>query len=58
MRVDDVAGDICQTIQGGGEVMPFNSRDEGTTCVSITWRAMSGRPYQRRGGRQEHLAHL
>jgi len=27
--------------------MPFNSRSEGSTCVSMTWRTLSARPYLR-----------
>jgi hypothetical protein len=28
--------------------MPFDSRNEGVTCVSMIWRAISGRPYLHR----------
>jgi len=35
--------------------MPFDSRNEGATCVSMMWRAISGRPYlHRHAGRVPH----
>jgi len=27
--------------------MPFNSRNQGSKCVSMTWRAICARPYLR-----------
>jgi hypothetical protein len=30
--------------------MPFNSRNEGTKFVPMTWRAISARPYRQGGG--------
>jgi len=48
--LDDGAGNSCQGVQRPSRYraphygMPINKSNEGTTCVSMTWRATSGRP--------------
>jgi hypothetical protein len=34
----------CQIVPAADYAMPFSSRNEGSTCVSMTWRAISGGP--------------
>jgi len=45
MRVHDVAGNGSGRYCSPRHGMPWNSRNEGSKCVSVTWRATSARPY-------------
>jgi len=47
MSVDDVAGNGLGRYHSPRHWMPFDSRKEGSTCVSesMTWRAISAWPY-------------
>ena len=45
MCVDDVVGKGPGRCYLPHQRMPFNSKNEGLYCVSMTWRATSGRPY-------------
>jgi len=45
VRVDDLAGNWPGTYGSRRHRVPLNSRDEGSECESMTWRAMSARPF-------------
>ena len=45
MRVDDGAGNGADRYCSPRHVTPFNSINEGSRCVSMTWRATFARPY-------------
>ena len=52
MCVNGVAGNGSGTHCSPRHGMPFNSRNEGSQRVSMTWRAVSARPYHEIG---QHL---
>ena len=47
MRANDMAGNICQAPRRSRAVklLAVNSINEESTCVLITWRAISARPH-------------